>query len=199
MANVNSPFGLRPVRYKNGSPYNGASRRYYTASAGADWFLGDMMVIAGSADAAGVATVTKATLAVTNQAIGPIVAVEPITSASTVYVESGTARYIYIADDPNLIFEVQCETANNLAATSIGLNAILVETHSGSTVTGLSGQELDTGIGTAPATTNTMMLHIMGMRRSPDNDPFTAHGIAEVIIAMHMFNAVGDATGILGV
>jgi len=199
MANVDAPFGLRPVRYKGGSPWNGAATRYYTASAGADWFVGDMMVIAGSADAEGVATVTKATLAVTNQCIGPIVAFEPTTAASGIYMASGAAGYLYIADDPNLVFEVQCESANNLAATSIGLNAILVQTHAGVAATGLSGEELDTGVGTAPATTNTMMLHIIGMRRSPDNDPFEAHGIAEVIIAMHMFNAVGDATGILGV
>jgi len=161
--------------------------------------VGDVMNLAGSADADGVPTITKATLADGNATIGPIVGFEPSTASSAIYLASGSAGYVYVADDPNLIFEVQCESNANLAATSIGLNAILVETHSGNTTTGLSGQELDTGIGTAPSANASNMLVIVGMKRSPDNSPFEAHGIAEVMISVHKFGRGGGAEGLLGV
>ena len=66
MANSNTPMGLRPVRHRNGAPYNGAATRYFVpASDGTALFLGDPVVVAGSADADGVMTVTRATAAAT--------------------------------------------------------------------------------------------------------------------------------------
>lgn len=195
MANADAPFGLRPVRYKNGAPWNGAATRYYVSSAGANYFIGDPMDLAGSADSDGVPTVSKATLADGNYTIGPIVAVEPETEASTVYVASGDNRYVWVADDPNLIFEIQADSQGTIAASEIGLNAIMIETHSGSTTTGLSGIELDTTTD-APATDASNMLLIIGGSRRVDNDFDAQHGIIEVMISAHRFlNELGGRLG----
>ena len=54
MANIDSPFGLKPVKYLGGSPWNGKANVYYIpASDGTAVFVGDAVKSAGSADATG--------------------------------------------------------------------------------------------------------------------------------------------------
>ncbi len=49
MANVNSAFGLRPVRYLGGGPYNGACNTYVAlASYATNMFIGDPVVVTGT-------------------------------------------------------------------------------------------------------------------------------------------------------
>ena len=58
MANSNAPFGLAPVEYLSGAPWNGQVRRYCIPSTdGTAYAIGDPVVLAGSADAKGIATV----------------------------------------------------------------------------------------------------------------------------------------------
>ena len=53
MANVDSPMGLRPIRHRNGAPYNGAANPYYKASGyGTAVFVGDAVIKAGSSNTA---------------------------------------------------------------------------------------------------------------------------------------------------
>lgn len=118
MANVDSATGLTPVRYLSGAPYNGACNRYYVpATDSTITYIGALVKLAGSADADGVPTVTTIT-ATGSLTIGPVVAVEPVSSDSLIYRAASTARYVYVADDPNLVFEAQC--AGTLTATMIG-------------------------------------------------------------------------------
>ena len=52
MPNANIATGLRPVRYASGAPYNGSASTYFApASDGTALFIGDPVIIAGSADA----------------------------------------------------------------------------------------------------------------------------------------------------
>lgn len=45
MANIDAPFGLRPIRHKSGAPYNGAVNPYYVASTYATaLFIGDPVI-----------------------------------------------------------------------------------------------------------------------------------------------------------
>ena len=45
MANTDSPFGLRPIRHRNGAAYNGAANPYYINSTYATaLFIGDPVV-----------------------------------------------------------------------------------------------------------------------------------------------------------
>lgn len=181
MANADTPRGLWPVRHKNGAPYNGAATRYYVPSSdNTALYLGDPVVVAGSADANGVATVAKATAGSGAYMLGPVVAVEPETNSSTIYRAASTARYVYVADDPDLIFEIQEDSVGGaLAATSVGLNADWIA-GSGSTATGYSGAELDSN---TADTTNTLQLRILGFAQRPDNEIGTN---AKVLVSINL-------------
>ena len=63
--------------------------------------------------------------------------------ASTDTIGTATA---YVWDDPNIVFECQSDAA--VAVTQIGELFDIVTTHSGSTITGQSGMELDVGAST---------------------------------------------------
>lgn len=165
MANVDAPRGLRPVKHLDGSPYNGACNRYYVPSSdGTAIFIGDAVKSAGSADADGVASVAQA--AAGNTIRGVVIGVEPVTDESLVYRAASTERYVYVADAPDLIFEIQEDSDGGaLTAASVGLNADLIVA-AGSTTTGTSGMELDS----STAATGSAQLRILGLVRRPDNE-----------------------------
>lgn len=145
MANVDAAFGLRPIRYVSGAPYNGACNKYYIPATDTDAaaYIGSLVKLTGGADANGIPVVT-ANVATTNPVIGVVVGVEPVTHESTVYRANSTARYVWVADDPNLLFEVQEDSVGGaLAATACGATAALIGFTSGSTTSGLSSTEID--------------------------------------------------------
>lgn len=149
MANSDAARGLSPVRYLSGAPYNGACNRYYIPSTDATAvYVGGLVKPAGSADADGIMTVTG-NVSTGNQVVGVVVAVEPIQATSTVYREASVSRYVYVADDPNLLFEVQDDGASALAATNVGMTADLTGFTSGSTTTGQSSMEISAATATA--------------------------------------------------
>ena len=191
MANVDSPFGLRPLEYQNGTPWNGQARRYYIPSGLAETiYIGDPVVLAGSADATGkYADIKLATLADGNYTIGPVVAFEADpTNLNKTYHVASTAQYCWVADDPNIIFEIQMDSATDLAVTDVGCNGIMVRTHSGSTVTGLSGVEADES-DFANADASNMLL-LLGLVDRADNTLAT-HCKVKVLISrqVHQYGA----------
>ena len=55
------PFGLVPVRYKSGAPYNGAANVYSVAIGETNnIFVGDPVIISGTGDTDGVPGVNRA-------------------------------------------------------------------------------------------------------------------------------------------
>lgn len=170
MANANVATGLTPVRYLSGAPYNGATNRYYMPSTdtNAAGYIGALVKPAGSADANGVMTVT-ANVSTGNQVVGVIVAVEPITRDSTIYRENSTSRYVLVADDPNLVFEVQDNSASGaLTATVVGNAADLTGFTSGSTTTGRSSIQISSTTVTSSGDGTEDVL-IIGAANRPDN------------------------------
>jgi len=183
MANTNTPFGLRPVRHKNGAHYNGAVNPYYIPSSyGTALYIGDPVIITGTSNTAeasgvGVGTfgigclpeINKATAAGGNYISGVIVGFAPLaTDLSKHYNPASTARIALVCDDPDVMFEVQEDIGGTaLAAVSVGLNVDLVYTNSGSTVTGWSGAEIDRS---TAATTNTLQFKIMRCVNRQDNE-----------------------------
>jgi hypothetical protein len=188
MANTNNPEGLKPVRYKSGAPYNGACNIYYVpASDGTALYVGDPVIIAGDADAAGVPTCTRATAGSAGRITGVVVGVRNTPSLTTRYRAASTAQYVYVADDPNLLFEIQEDAVGGaLAAVDVGLNADLIS-GSGSTVTGLSGFQLDTS---TKATTATLQLRIEGFVRREDN---AIGANAKVLVGINLPTETGAA------
>lgn len=188
MANANVASGMLPVRYASGAPYNGAANRYHVpASDGTALFVGDPVIIAGGADADGVPTVTRATAASAGRITGVVVGVVNTPSLETRYRPASTAAYVLVADDPNLLFEIQEDSVGGaLAAADIGLNADLVA-GTGSTVTGMSGFMLDTS---TKATTATLQLRIEGLVQRADNEVGTN---AKVLVRINLPTQTGAA------
>jgi hypothetical protein len=198
MANVDSRFGLRPVDHLLGINWSSKVRKCYMTGATGAAYIGDPVIIAGSSDATGVyPTVIPATLAATNRFSGVIVGFEPDPDdLSLLYRKNSTNRYALVCTDPYVIYEVQACSAAVLPNTTVGLNAIMVQTHAGDTATGLSGQEMDSGVGTAPAADATYQLCILGLVPRPDNDISAVNAKWRVLIGLHTYLTAG---GILGV
>jgi hypothetical protein len=174
MANADTPRGLSPVRYQGGACYSGAANMYYFASGdGTAAYVGGLVKLAGSADADGVASVT-ANITTGDAVIGVIVAIDPSNGAgangrdSKLYRVASTERYVYVADDPNLIFSVQDDASATLTADSVGNVADLTGLTSGSTTTGLSSIEISATTATA-SSDDTENVLIVGLERKPDN------------------------------
>ncbi len=198
MANVNAPFGLRPIN-NNGTPFSGQLTMYnIPATDGNNMFIGDPLIMAGSADAYGVATAALATAA-SGYTIGPIVSIVngpaaggsatvPITRDLPVYRQASISNYVLVADDPNTLFAVQ---DNNVAfaAVDIGLNVNLNAGGGGSTTTGISSWCITT---TGKATTNTLQMRLMRSLRAPNIIPFTAAATYVCRINLHsLWNTSG--------
>ena len=188
MANTSVARGLKPVRHANGSVYTGSFNTYFVPSSDATaLYIGDPVIVAGSADADGVPTAIRATAAGGNYISGVVVGFSPVLGAgssgrdSTVYRAASTARYAYVADSPDLIFEIQEDAVGGaLAAADVGLNVDLIA-GSGSAVTGYSGFQADTS---TKATTNTLQLRIVRFVPRVDNE-IGANAKIEVMINLH--------------
>ena len=190
MANVDSATGMKPVRYLSGAPYNGACNEYSVPSSDttAAIYIGDPVKLAGGADTDGVATVTIATS--TNVLVGVVVGVRAVTRDSKIYRENSTTRYVQVADDPNLVFEVQEVSGGTaLTAAAVGLNANWTGS-SGSTVTGLSNIEVNNA---TEATAATLDFQLLGLAKRTDNE-FGEHAKWEVRLNNHQF--VDGTTGV---
>lgn len=168
MANADTPFGLRPVKYISGAPYNGAVNTYSTASGDSTAiFVGDPVKLSGTSQTINGYIYRDVDQAATgNVCVGVVVAVVHETQDSLIYRAASTIRRLLVADDPGLLFEIQEVSGGTaIAAADIGLNANFV-VGSGSTTTGQSGVELNnSGIDT----TNTLDLQIVDVVNRDDN------------------------------
>lgn len=169
MANANTPFGLRPVADMYGNPYNGSVRQYSVpAGDGTAIFLGDPVKLVGTSQFINGQTFADIAQAATGDVmVGAVVAVLQTDRDSLIYRAASTQRIIFVADDPNALFEAQqVSTGTPLTANAIGFNADFVVA-AGSTATGQSGVTINN---VGEATTNTLDLKIIGVPNRADND-----------------------------
>ena len=200
MANVSRPQGLKPVGYLNGSPWNGQARKYYVPATNATaLYVGDPVTLGGSGDAQGVPSVSigVAGSAVVGVVVGVVVAnagtslqagVLDLTRRSLPALTEG---YVLVADDPNIIFEIQSGQTVPLAATDIGLNCNFLIA-AGASATGDSGTTTELA---APAVTATLNLKLIGLAQREDN-AFGAFAKWLVKINNHVY---GTGTGTAGI
>lgn len=203
MSSVSRLNGLRPVKHLDGSPYNGQASVYFVPASDATVIMvGDMVKLLGDARSpTGVPTVTRAAagdasigvvVGILFTGVGDVTNVPPVTDLNTpVYRRASTDRYLLVADNPSLVFEVQ--TGNGtLATANIGLNANARAT-AGDTTSGASGFDVDLA---SVATTATLQLKLVGFPHRPDNaigDSFTS---VYVMINNHQYKG---GTGTVGV
>lgn len=166
------PFGLTPVRYKSGAPYNGAANLYSVASGETNnIFIGDPVLISGTGDAAGIPGVVRA--AAGDRMTGVVVGFgqfDGASAGSTTAINRGyrtasTADYLLVADDPALLFAIEEDAVGGaLATTDIGNNADLVG-GTGSVYTKRSGYMLDS----STKVTTTAQVRIVGFDQTIGN------------------------------
>lgn len=149
MANLNGPFGFRAVGHTMGacitaSEYSIASG--YTSSI----FTGDLVILTGTSRQIAVSDDTTGTPDTTN--VGVFAGCSYKDSSgdrkfSKYWPASTTATEIvaYVYDDPQIIFEAQC---NTIAVTDLGMHADWVA-GTGSTTTGKSAGQIDVTTGAA--------------------------------------------------
>jgi hypothetical protein len=173
MANPNTPYGLRPYAYMSGAPYNGAVRTYYVPVGNATaLFIGDpVQIITNSSDGNGVQTAEIATAGSSNNILGAFLGISnnagqatiPLLQSQTPYLPASTAAYIYVSDDPFLLYAVQ-ENGSMVSGAS-GRNVNLVA-GTGSTVTSQSGWQLNSS---TLNTTATLQMRIIQLLQETDN------------------------------
>ena len=190
MANQDAAFGMRPLKMIGGQAFHGGQSRYrIAANYGTAIFQGDM-----------VAQVTGGTVEVhADGGTVPIVGVfngcrftDPTTGKETFknfYPASTNASDIeaFIIDDPNVIYEIQCDAAFPIA--DLFGNFDIVYTTSGSTVTGISGAELDVTTG---ATTAGLPLKAIDISQDPENSDVSSDATnVQVVIQNSIFGQKG--------
>lgn len=194
MANVDAPFGLRPITRDGAAGWSGNVREYIIASdESTDLFVGDPVNLSGTSildlkDGKYKPGVVRATAGTGNYITGVIVAFKPETDESLLYkTDATTQRTVLVADDPMQLFEVQAD--GSVAVTDVGETADVIFTHAGSTTTGLSGAELKTAdIGTGS------QLVIEGVRQQDRNDLSSANPVLIVRISEHQ--KLNTSTGV---
>lgn len=197
MANADAPFGLRPIRYASGAPYNGAANVYSIDATGgaAAIYIGDPVKLTGTADTNGIAQVAI-TNGPTDVVAGVVVSFASDKTGSqlqddTKYVPGGTSnagRYALVADDPNLIFAVQEDsTGGALAATDVGDQRTLAIV-AGNTTSGISKTQIDS----SGTTTSAHGVKILRLRQEANNS-IGSNAVWEVMISNHVagITAVG--------
>jgi hypothetical protein len=176
----------------NGSPYNGQARKYFIPSSdGTAVYVGDVVKLAGSADTDGTCP-TVALCGVTDVPVGIVVAVERNADnlgITGLYRAASTARYVWVADSPDLIMEAEASDGTP-AATEIGLN-VSHATGTPSTTTARSGAYIDFD---TDATTSTLNFQIVGFVSRPDNEVGASAKLL-VRFNVHQYGSVGT-TGV---
>jgi hypothetical protein len=190
MANQDAAFGMRPVKMIGGAPFTGGQSRYrIAANYGTAIFQGDM-----------VAQVTGGGIEVhADGGTVPIVGVfngcrftDPTTGKETFsnfYPASTNASDIeaFVIDDPNVVYEVQADAAFPVA--DLFGNFDIVYTSSGSTVTGISGAELDVTTG---ATNTNLPIKAIDISQDPENSDVGSDATnVLVVIQNHIFGVKG--------
>ena len=181
MANVNTPFGLKPIREAGSGPHNGGVNMYYHDSGDATaLYVGDPVLKTGSSDAAGVPAVARAAAA--GAITGVVVGFVPNgTTDMAGYGAADTSYYLLVADDPDTLFEIQEDgVGGQLAAADIGLNADIIVA-AGNSYSLKSGVMLDTS---TKAGTAALPLKIVGLSERV-NTEFGAYAKVRVKINNH--------------
>jgi hypothetical protein len=182
MANVNRPNGFSPVKSLIGGGFPGQGNLYAIASDGSNTYaIGDVVMSAASSDANGVPYVQKWGGATTTSALplGIIVGFAvPPTSISLqgtsltlekqyIGLSAGT-QYVYVADDPFLVFEAQFDSTA-VAVTDLHKNAAVTVT-ADQTSTLSTAAPYSNLVLTSPAVTATLPVRLLGAVQRQGNE-----------------------------
>lgn len=212
MANVNAPFGLKPVKHTNGSAWNGAVNLYYIPQADTNaYFVGDAVVSAANGSllngASAVALAGTRNAAMTSGNIrGVIVGVgtsvatpggsspqafDPSNLESTSIPATKTKDYfVWVVDSPDVIFEAQ---TNTIANTAFNKNAPLFVGVAPTSALAKSSSYVQ---GSAAAVTQALPLKIVGAPYRIDNELDSPGTNAKVFVVINQHELAGNTVAI---
>lgn len=208
MANTSRINGFKPVKHLNGAPYNGQANLYEVpAGEAVPVFIGDLVKLSDSAATSLYPAVEAVVGASAQIAAGPILgAVVGIVNVKTdptsgilstgsisldtpVYRPASTKQFVLVCDNTDVVYEAEADAS--VAAASIGLNVgVGASAHTNSLLTGASPMYVYST--TAPDTTSTRPLQILGIVNRPDNE-IGANSKVLVRINVQSFGSVGVA------
>lgn len=188
MANLNAPFGMRPVYEGNGSPWAGTMTMYYRSTSDAHaLYIGDPVILDGSGDANGIPSVILATAGTSARITGSVVGFlpSPALVANGATLPASTAGYVYVADGPGVTYAIEMSGA--LANTDLGGNTNLLS-GTGNLIQGSGWQADSTVIGTQAA----KQLRILSVVQDPNN---VIGANAVVLVRINLPTEAGIASG----
>jgi len=215
MANPAAPHGLQPVQTQDGNPWNGKANLYHIQSTDTKaYYNGDIVQLVPAAglngstqgsDINGVPNITGFTGSQTAcLPIGAIVGVQVAPIGVGAGQTQGTAvnlnlqfvpaaklndYYVWVADDPSLLFEIQGSASLAAAqATTVGSNASFLPTAPANTIGPLSATVVDT-----IAVTATLPLKIVGIPYRP-NVAFGVNMPLLVVFNTHQYGKPSPGT-----
>lgn len=176
MANINAPYGLKPVNF-DGTTWSGQGRLVYIPSGQGAIYLGDPLVPLGTTDAFGVPQVGIASAGATDRIVGsflgnsngPAGSGVTMLQSSPVYHAASVAGYGFITDSDAIAFSIMEDSVGGAIAATTGgyANGNLIAGAGGSTATGLSSWMLDSS--TVATGNATFQVKVIGLDRGPDN------------------------------
>ena len=194
MANKDAPFGFRPTKMLGGAPFNGGQTEYGIATTyDTNIFTGDAVELHSD----GTVTLAVANevniLGVFNGCFYTDSTGAPNWSKYWPADTTSTDAVAFVVDDPNVLFEVQ-EDSTNIGASwpaNRGSNANFVSTHSGSTKTGRSKQELDS----SDIAASVKNFRVVELSKDPDNSD-TASANCNFLVRLNEGLYYNNAAGI---
>jgi len=208
MANAAAPFGLRPSHTVSGAPFNGQTRMYRIPSTDAvAYSIGDVVTeVAGGDVKTGVSDVaifgTRGATATSGNARGVIVGFassagsgggQPVggdpDNLGLMIIPATKSKdyYVYVCDDPHMIYEAQ---TNTIASSAFNKNTGLAV---GAAPTETSPNCKTIIDGASATTTATLPIKIVGAPERIDND-LTSPGTNAWIWVMLNTSSAGGAT-----
>jgi len=181
MANLNAPRGLTPVGNMIASDFVEQGNLYaIPTDATNSYAIGDVVMAATGTDANGVKNCIKWTGNTTTSTmpIGIIVGIrvaDPGVSLvgnslslekSYIPINAGVTRYVYVIDDPSVLFVIQCDSTV-LTTTTVGYNFAVTITANQTALA--NGAPFSSIVATSPATTGTLPLCCVGTYQTSDN------------------------------
>jgi hypothetical protein len=212
MANTNAPFGLKPVKHLNGSPWNECANLYYIPSSDTNaYYFGDTVKSLADGNvmngASGVTLYGTRNAASTSGAVrgvivgvGTAVATPGGASAQAfdpdnlgqLYIPATKTKdyYVWVVDSPDVIFEGQVDTVAN---TAFNKNAPLFVANA---PTAPKNQSASYVQGSAAATTQALPLKIIGAPARPDNELDSPGTNAKVYVRFNQHELFGNTAGV---
>ena len=213
MANVNKANGFSPVGNLLGGKWTEQGRLYAipTSDTTNSYAIGDCVMSASGSDTNGVRYVQKWGGATTTSALplGIIVGIrvaDPGVSLvgnslalEKAYLAAGTrtaVRYVYVIDDPFVLFEAQFD-ATGATQAQLSLNAAVTISAANQTSLSNSSPYSDMVL-TGPAVTATLPIRLLGAVQKGDNQVTSAASPYVRVLCKfnyHEFGTIGSASG----